>query len=173
MAILSRADLKTFFETTDEPTEGQFADLIDSMINILDDQGGNPADLQFVKISIPTAQVLTLNSSPIIVVPAPGAGFAVQVVSTSYHVLFNTTAYATNTQLRLITDTANSAQSDLPGALNKTVDAWSAMPFTTVFGATLFSIVEDKALQATVASGDPTAGDSDIDMFITYKILTV
>lgn len=37
MAIESRAVLKTFFETGDVPTEGQFSDLIDSFISRIDD----------------------------------------------------------------------------------------------------------------------------------------
>ena len=37
MAELNRADLKAFFETGDKPTEAQFADLIDSLFDFVDD----------------------------------------------------------------------------------------------------------------------------------------
>ena len=33
----TRTELKTFFETGDKPTQAQFVDLIDSLINIIDD----------------------------------------------------------------------------------------------------------------------------------------
>ncbi len=36
MAVLDRAALKVFFETGDEPTEAQFADLIDSLFSLVD-----------------------------------------------------------------------------------------------------------------------------------------
>jgi len=39
MAIVDRATLKTFFETGDHPSQSQFATLIDSCINIVDDGG--------------------------------------------------------------------------------------------------------------------------------------
>lgn len=37
MAELGRAALKAFFEAGDTPTESQFSDLIDSLVNIVDD----------------------------------------------------------------------------------------------------------------------------------------
>ena len=36
MAILTREDLKEFFETGDKPTQAQFADLIDSLFTLID-----------------------------------------------------------------------------------------------------------------------------------------
>ncbi len=47
MAKLSRADLKLFFETGDKPTQDQFADLIDSLLSLIDDS--NLADLIKIK----------------------------------------------------------------------------------------------------------------------------
>lgn len=47
MAKLSRADLKLFFETGDKPTQAQFADLIDSLLSLIDDS--NLADLIKIK----------------------------------------------------------------------------------------------------------------------------
>ena len=38
MAQVNRTTLKTYFETGDVPTEAQFIDLIDSLLNILDNE---------------------------------------------------------------------------------------------------------------------------------------
>lgn len=40
MAIVSKVTLKTYFETGDKPTEGQFEDLIDSLAHVTDVGGG-------------------------------------------------------------------------------------------------------------------------------------
>lgn len=42
MAIVSRTVLKSYFETGDKPTEAQFIDLIDSLLNLID---GNSDDI--------------------------------------------------------------------------------------------------------------------------------
>jgi len=41
MAVQDRATLKTYFETGDFPTQAQFSDLIDSMLNLSDDISAN------------------------------------------------------------------------------------------------------------------------------------
>lgn len=46
MAQLDRAALKAFFETGDKPTQTQFADLIDSLFNFIDD-----FSLPFIKVT--------------------------------------------------------------------------------------------------------------------------
>lgn len=45
MTIQSRVTLKTYFNTGDQPTEAQFADLIDSAVNVLDDASASDAQL--------------------------------------------------------------------------------------------------------------------------------
>jgi hypothetical protein len=41
MAVVSRATLKSYFETNDTPTQAQFVDLIDSCFNLNDDNSDN------------------------------------------------------------------------------------------------------------------------------------
>ena len=60
------------------------------------------ATVYYASINIPTASVLTLNSLPLTIVPAPGAGLAIQVVSATASMTYNTTSYATNGVLSLI-----------------------------------------------------------------------
>ncbi len=169
---LSRVDLKAFFETGDLPTEAQFADLIDSYLNLLDDVGGASADVRKASLLIPSAQVLALNTTPQEIVPAPGANLSIQVIMAMGHVIFNTAAYAVNTQLQIITATAGGAQCQL-NVLNATVNGIRVMQPTFIGTTSVTQLPPNQPLRISVLAGDPTTGDSDIKVFVTYGVVDV
>jgi hypothetical protein len=130
-------------------------------------------NVQAAELSIPTASVLTLNGTPLEIVAAPGAGYAIEVVAASFYSAFVSAAYATNTTMQLINDTATTAQFDV--LINYTVT--NHRKFGTVAltagGAAATQIIENKSLKIKVASGNPTAGNSDIKVYVLYRIITL
>ena len=78
-------------------------------------------------VSIPTASVLTLNSVPVEIVAAPGAGFAIQVLSASMRMIFNSAGYTTNTTLQLISSSAGTEEqfTFAAGALSSLSDTFT------------------------------------------------
>jgi hypothetical protein len=124
------------------------------------------------KLTIATADVLQLNTTPIEIVAAPGAGYAIEVISASMKMVYVSATYATNTSLELITAGATNSQASTviknsASTIRRFADA------TTLASATATQLVENAALNVTVASGDPTAGDSDITIYVTYRIITL
>jgi hypothetical protein len=124
------------------------------------------------KLTIATADVLQLNTTPIEIVDAPGAGYAIEVISASMKMVYVSATYATNTSLELITAGATNSQASTviknsASTIRRFADA------TTLASATATQLVENAALNVTVASGDPTAGDSDITIYVTYRIITL
>jgi hypothetical protein len=124
------------------------------------------------KLTIATADVLHLNTTPIEIVAAPGAGYAIEVISASMKMVYVSATYATNTSLELITAGATNSQASTviknsASTIRRFADA------TTLASATATQLVENAALNVTVASGDPTAGDSDITVYCTYRIITL
>ena len=124
------------------------------------------------KLTIATADVLHLNTTPIEIVAAPGAGYAIEVISASLKMVYNSATYATNTSLELLTAGATNSQASTviknsASTIRRFADA------TTLASATATQLVENAALNVTVASGDPTAGDSDITVYVTYRIITL
>ena len=124
------------------------------------------------KLTIATADVLQLNTTPIEIVAAPGAGYAIEVISASMKMVYVSATYATNTSLELITAGATNSQASTviknsASTIRRFADA------TTLASATATQLVENAALNVTVASGDPTAGDSDITVYVTYRIITL
>lgn len=133
-------------------------------------------NIYYAELSIPTAQVLTLNTTPLEIVAAPGTGYAIEVISASVKGTFNSVAYATNTGLQLFLDTADIAQLQLTGAntfLNFTVTKHSKFVDVTTHGAAITQIIENKSLKIKVATGDPTSGNSGIKVYVFYRIITL
>lgn len=74
MSQQSRAVLKTYFETGDIPTQAQFAELIDSLFNMVDD--GVPAKYGFdtyAEVVVSSADILALGDGITLLAP-PGSG---------------------------------------------------------------------------------------------------
>lgn len=140
---------------------------------------GMPPDLQYAVTTIASADVLTLSTIPVELVPAPGAGKAIQVVSASASMVYGTVPYATNGTLYLMTDAATatapqfvvSQNSFLFGTVTRAVNF---IPLSvSPLAVTDLQIVDNKPLEAWVFFGNPTAGDSDITINVVYKIIDV
>jgi len=170
MALQDRATLKTFYETFDKPTQGQFADWLDSVPNIVDDYNSAPVFVQRAKIDIPAAAVRTLNSSPVTIVPAPGANKAVEVVSASVQLFFTAPVYATNPALDLTHTGANFAQVFAPSVLNATGSIFRRFSYPTFFIADLIQVVTNQAL-ILKTSADIVTGGSAIRVYCAFRIL--
>jgi hypothetical protein len=121
-------------------------------------------------LTIASADVLTLNSTPITIVGAV-AGYAIEVISASVNVDFNTTPYATNTTILLITNGATDSQFRGGGLLNSSVSNIRIFESNVVSTSTTTQIIENAALTVKVNTGDPTAGDSDITVYVKYRLI--
>lgn len=129
-------------------------------------------DIQAASLSIPTASVLTLFATPLDIVAAPAAGYAIQVISASCSITYNSVAYATNTRLQLITDTATVGQ--FQGAstiLAATTTRISGINDAINPTAAQTQIIGAKSLKVQVQTGNPTAGDSNIKVYVLYRLI--
>jgi hypothetical protein len=120
------------------------------------------------ELTIASADVLTLNSTPLIIVSAV-SGYAIEVVSASRKLDFNTTAYATNTDLQLITSGATSVQAQ--ARINSSVSNTLCIDKSTPALATSTQILANADLLVKVGTGNPTAGDSDITIYVHYRLI--
>ena len=122
------------------------------------------------KLTIATADVLTLNTTPIEIVAAPGAGYAIEVISASLKMVYNSVAYATNTALSLVTNTANLFQ--FQTEIAQTADCFSKFESEDAAPDNI-QFVENEALMLKVETGDPDSGDSDMTVYVTYRIINL
>lgn len=123
-----------------------------------------------LKKSLSTAQILSGNSSPILLVDAPGANYAIQVNKVAFAYTKATTAFGTNTILQVITDTATVSQYEAD-ILGNAASTFSNIVPTTL-GAS--NMIANKGLYAKVKTGDATAGGtSSVIIYLDYSIVTL
>lgn len=124
-----------------------------------------------VKTSVSSAEILTMFSSPITLVNAPGAGRYVNLISVAFRLNFATIAYATNYQIRLQIGSVGPlvavnnilAQGSTFFMVSQTMDLGNSGSPDWV----------NAILTAKVIDGNPTTGDSSLDIYTTYNIITL
>ena len=129
----------------------------------------------FVKsktVNLTTAQVLTLNTTPVAFGITVPVGYFVQPLSIQCGVDFNTVAYATNTSLSVRAVGADvaigaSGATALAATLSKIFNL--NININTTVGQTQF--IDGVDLEVFVGIGNPTAGDSDIALTLTYVLI--
>jgi hypothetical protein len=118
------------------------------------------AEIQTIKVTVTSAEILDAYDTPIELIPAPPAGFYIDPISIVYRFDYDSTPYATNTSGKIILSDEGIV-SDID--LSRT-DSDVLKEETGVF-------VTDGAMLFTVEDGNPTAGDSDLIIFITYQVI--
>lgn len=123
------------------------------------------------KLTIASADVLTLNSTPIEIVAAPGAGYAIDVISATFKATFNSVAYATNIDIDIRTIGSSVNLTTNVAKLGFTTNTINA--FALKADPAADQIIENTGIELFVETGNPTAGDSDITVYVTYRIITL
>ncbi len=112
---------------------------------------------------------VTPDSTPLTIVSAV-SGYAIEVVSASVKLDFNTTAYGTTTAILLKTSGASNRQAEAV-ILDATV---STIRNFTTFQATLATDVQmitNADLTVEAKSNNPTTGDSDVTVYVNYRLI--
>jgi hypothetical protein len=122
-------------------------------------------DIKRASYVLTTAQVLALNSTPITIVSGV-ADKELQVMSAAVRVKFASAAYATNTTLAIGTTSDPDGQAQL-NCLAAATTIRGTMGLVTTGVASNLHTGEDLVISAV--SGNPTAGNSDVVVDITYR----
>jgi hypothetical protein len=127
------------------------------------------------EVTIPSADVLTLNTTPIELVPAQGANKIIVPTTILAEMYYNTTPYATEGEVDVFCGgtrhpfTLPPDDGFLFGTVSRIVQA---IPVITT-GATSTVYVANQPMTLSMQGGNPTAGDSDIRIFGTYKVIDI
>lgn len=119
-------------------------------------------------VTLTSAQVLLLNSTPITIVPAPGAGFTNLVLGIYSTLTFNTAAYATNAAgftLRY-TDGSGAVTATLPQAYLQS--GASSLQYVPAAVSAL-TPVANAPLVLFAGTANPTTGDSPLKVRVFYR----
>ena len=147
----------------------------DGSVNITDTAGvvDLSTEVKHVRRVLSSAEILALNTTPITLIPAPGAGKIIIPQYVSGHLNFNSIAYVAGGNLELGYD----------GNLSTTVVVSFGTTYTTgesVLNSSAAGLpsgqvstqVSNKGLQVHTASGDPTTGNSTYTIDVWYTVIT-
>jgi hypothetical protein len=124
------------------------------------------------KVSLSAAQIKTISTVPISVISAPGAGKVIEIVSAFLSFNYGTVTFdaAASFEVSLYTDTAGGRQySTANNILNKTSNTIQTFDKDA---STSSQLVDNKAIFID-GGDDSTVGDSTIDLYINYRIITL
>lgn len=124
------------------------------------------------KLSITSAQVLVLSGTPLEIVPTPGTGKFIEVISAFTRLAtYGGTPYATNTILELGNAGASTDQMKDSDALISTVARITKFKEDSPASTSDTQGIENTPLNIAVKTANPTAGNSDIEIYVVYRIV--
>lgn len=124
------------------------------------------------KVTLTSAQILALFTTPIQIVASPGIGFALQVIQSSARLNYNTIPYTGNTQINIINTGAGNSQYVNVGVLSSNISIIGE-GYHTIGTTNVTQIIENTALNISINIGNPSAGNSTVDVYLIYRIITL
>lgn len=131
--------------------------------------GGALSDIPItLKVQLDSTNILGLNSTPIQLIAAPGAGKVIHILNIIGNIVSVATSYATNTTLRVFYGSSTTSVYEDTNLLPATSDVLSSfMP------QAVNEVNANNAVNISVADGNPTDGDGLLDIYVTYKVVTL
>lgn len=135
--------------------------------------GQNLATPMVVKVDLSSADILALNTTPITIVAAPGAGFALMPSSMAYRYTFGSAAYLLGASIELISNSIAAGTSNSFIVISTTVMRAAANrsgSTATSTGTSVDAIVENNSLQLKTSTAF-TTGDGTLTVWVTYSLI--
>ena len=117
----------------------------------------------YTKVVVSSAEILALNSVPKTLVAAPGAGYLLMPIGIVIDYDYGTITYATNTDLALTNDSGDEIRK-VDNVLTQVAD-FTSMGVVPLFPATGR---KNESLKLRVNTGDPTAGNGSLTVYLWY-----
>lgn len=133
--------------------------------------GAGSGLLQQSTVTITSAQIKNINTSPVVLVPAQGANTVIVPVTLNFVMTYATTPYATDTILRAFISLQQVGTEN--GVLSATSNFFSNRYIASGYSISGSNFVSNADMVLTTATSNPTAGDSDIKVIVTYYVINL
>ena len=177
MSQRTKASMKSY-KNSQLPTNGTNSITASAHRAVLEDMCDSvqfiDTSIQFTQLDLSSVQILALNSSPQQILAAQGAGTIIQPISITFYLNYGTTPYATNVDLNYQYGTLVSPSMSSAFSSSVTISAaGSYIQSRTIDFGTSSANLENKILGINVGSGNPTAGDSTLSIYLSYRVITL
>jgi hypothetical protein len=131
---------------------------------------GDCACMKTVKVSLSSAQILSSNTTPIELIAAPGAGKAILIRDVAVQVISANNGYSTNTDGIIVY-----TQAPTVNILKTPIDLTHTLDYPIFKHITddVSEFYDNDPVFFSTATGDPTTGDGDFVLHLTYQIITL
>ena len=131
-------------------------------------------DIRCASLVIANADVLQLYTTPQPIIAAQGTGTVIDVLSASVSIDYNSQDYATNLGIEIKTFGATDNQFESTNALNADTSVIRKMTVHDgSFSASDTQLIANSGVYVQALNGNPTDGDSDIEVFVLYRVINV
>lgn len=137
-----------------------------------------PADSVYISIkrTLTAAEVKTSFSSPIDLVAAPGAGKAIEYLSCFARLNYNSIAFDAGVMSLRYPSSVNALAVSGDGSWPSGFTANSIYrlgAYDYILTSSMGDMIENEALRFGFYAADATTGDSTMDVYLTYRIVTL
>lgn len=157
------------------PAEGVYwtqitlAQMLPNVLKLVEVGNGIVSGSKRVKLNIPSAEVLALNSTPKAFGITVPAGYYIQPLSLQFRGIFNSSPYSSNTDLELRYVGATTLIADMAGLITFASNTVQNVLLNAAFN----NVIVGADLEITETTGNPSGGDSDIDLYLTYMLIAI
>lgn len=129
--------------------------------------------VQTIAVNVSSSQILNSNTTPITIIPSPGSGKFINVLSMQVFFDYNSIAYASN--VSMFFRYAGTSTSINTAAMNiaQTVDKIFRFAVNANGTGESDTGIVNQPVTLSTQTGNPTAGNSTLKVYIAYEIITL
>lgn len=121
-----------------------------------------------IKVPITSLDILSSNTAPVELIPAPGVGKYIKIISADFLLNYGTSDYSYSPAPNDVTLTYGTTQCSGRITLNASSTIFNTIPLSGTY-----DIGTNTAVNFYCSTGNPTGGDSTVDIYITYTVVTL
>lgn len=129
--------------------------------------GGGGGDVLTQKVHVSSAQILSCSDTPVGLIMAPGAGKVIQPLGIILGLDWNSVNYISSNPVLIGNVSTQNGVVDIANFIDNQLSNLIQQQQLVV------SLLAENEALSLFSSTNPTDGDSDIDIYITYKIITL